>query len=502
MKRLKSNNELIAVVFISIFINICLLCITAAADAEQAALQKDIEVSINCQPMKNCEITYRNKSKTTSFSNIRCEMSYRPSQYFPVENHNVVFEKMILPGKTEISTVSAMFGKPEENNIKIRLISAIPENQRNQTPKNVTKGNKEKQSQQREKVVVRQAFPSVAASTLHSFVKKTDGSVWIWGKNPFSTTTAPIQISGLQDIAEIGLGFVHGLAVKKDGTVWTWGNNLAGQLGDGTTTNSNNPRTVKGLSNVISATGGLFHSVALKSDGTVWAWGGNAQGQLGNGTTDNSLLPVQVKGMSSIVAISSGINHVLALRKDGTVWSWGENKEGQLGDGTTNNSTVPVRVKGLNGVMSITSVSYDSYALKSDGTVWAWGWGRTQGAQTENVAFIDKTVPQHVQTLTGIKSIGTVTFNNINLKNIALKNDGTVWEWQSSMANKDKIVNLTARIPVLTDIIAISAGPIHCIALKRDGTVWTWGFNGNEQLGNGTTITSLTPVLVKNFSWK
>ena len=42
------------------------------------------------------------------------------------------------------------------------------------------------------------------------------------------------------------------------------------------------------------------------------------------------------------------------------------------------------------------------------------------------------------------------------------------------------------------EAIAISAGYQHSLMLKRDGTVWATGWNGNGQLGDGTTTDSDT----------
>ncbi len=39
----------------------------------------------------------------------------------------------------------------------------------------------------------------------------------------------------------------------------------------------------------------------------------------------------------------------------------------------------------------------------------------------------------------------------------------------------------------LTGVTAVAAGYTHSIALKGDGTVYAWGYNGDGQVGNGTT---------------
>jgi hypothetical protein len=136
-----------------------------------------------------------------------------------------------------------------------------------------------------------------------------------------------------------------------------WGYNVAGQLGDGTTTNSDVPVAVSGLSEVAAISGGKFHSLALLSNGTVKAWGFNLGGELGDGTSAGpeacglagacSKTPVAVCAgsvpgpcptgpyLSEVTAISGGGNHSLALLKNGTVKAWGLNGSGQLGDGTT-----------------------------------------------------------------------------------------------------------------------------------------------------------------------
>ncbi|PYU34560.1 MAG: hypothetical protein DMG31_05865 [Acidobacteria bacterium] len=117
----------------------------------------------------------------------------------------------------------------------------------------------------------------------------------------------------------------HSLALKNDGTVWAWGQNTSGELGNGTTNPSNTPLQVLGpggvgyLTGVAAIARGRGDSLALKSDGTVWAWGRNFAGELGNGTFTDSNMPVQVLGpggvgfLSGVTAIAGGGLHSLAL---------------------------------------------------------------------------------------------------------------------------------------------------------------------------------------------
>ncbi|MGA2220008.1 MAG: InlB B-repeat-containing protein, partial [Terracidiphilus sp.] len=94
---------------------------------------------------------------------------------------------------------------------------------------------------------------------------------------------------------------------------------------------------------------------------------------------------------------------------------------------------------------------------------------------------------------------------------ITLKPDGTVWTW--GLNAKGQLGNGTttdSSLPVqvlgpggtgfLNGIVAVMGGEQHNIALKSDGTVWAWGLNGEQQLGDGTTANSSTPVQVSGLT--
>jgi alpha-tubulin suppressor-like RCC1 family protein len=187
---------------------------------------------------------------------------------------------------------------------------------------------------------------------------KSDGTVWAWGVNASgqlgigSTTTQnyAVQVklvggAALTGVGDIACGSSHVIAVKTDGTVWTWGKNTNGQLGNGTTTQANNPVQVKTNSTTFIASAnavaaGASHSLILKTDGSVYACGLNSSGQLTINSTTQQLYATQAKSsaginLAGVVDLGCGANHSLVTKNDGTVSGAGLNSSGQAGYPTT-----------------------------------------------------------------------------------------------------------------------------------------------------------------------
>jgi len=160
---------------------------------------------------------------------------------------------------------------------------------------------------------------AVAAGWGHSLALNEAGFVFAWGLGE-PNRNVPAQVAGLSNVKAIAADGNTSAALCVDGTVWTW--QAAGPA----------PAQVPGLSGVKAIAVGVNHVLALKNDGTVWAWGGNSSGQLGDGTTNDSDAPVQLPEFNNITAIAAH-DHNVALKSDGVVWAWGSNMHGQLGNG-------------------------------------------------------------------------------------------------------------------------------------------------------------------------
>jgi hypothetical protein len=81
------------------------------------------------------------------------------------------------------------------------------------------------------------------------------------------------------------------------------------------------------------------HTCAVLADTTVACWGDNLFGELGNGTTEDSETPVPVSNLSGVTALATGWYHTCAVLADGTGACWGNNQlrsnEGGITDATT-----------------------------------------------------------------------------------------------------------------------------------------------------------------------
>jgi alpha-tubulin suppressor-like RCC1 family protein len=222
----------------------------------------------------------------------------------------------------------------------------------------------------------------------------------------------------------------------------------------------------------------------------VASWGDNEDGDLGDETTTIRSLYGDIKLANDVVQVAAGYYFALALRSDGTVWAWGDNGSGQLGDSTRTDRSTPGRVLGPDGVVTQVAAGAMSLALQSDGTVWEWG--------------ADWQIPVPVPGLTGITKISAGSSFNL-----ALRSDGTVWAWgqndRGQLGNGTIVSTMTpVKVSGLSHVTGIAAGFDAGVATSTNGvspvtSVWTWGANDHGQLGDGTRTDSRIPERISGI---
>lgn len=139
--------------------------------------------------------------------------------------------------------------------------------------------------------------------------RKTDGTLWSWGSNNHGQLglnsgvqyhSSPTQVPGTAwvDISSTGQSGQHVMARKTDGTLWGWGRNSLAGLGDNTIIDRSSPVQIPGTAWCKTSDGIPEHlGRALKSDGTMWSWGwANPFGAVGDGTSISRSSPVQIPG--------------------------------------------------------------------------------------------------------------------------------------------------------------------------------------------------------------
>jgi alpha-tubulin suppressor-like RCC1 family protein len=171
-------------------------------------------------------------------------------------------------------------------------------------------------------------WKSVACGRYHTAAIKTDGTLWTWGYNyngalginDTTTRTTPVTtILGGTNWKQVSCGGYYTAAIKTDGTLWVWGRNAYGQLGInalGTGTERITPvTTFLGGTNWKSVAGGRNHTTAIKTDGTLWTWGYNAYGQLGINDSAGRSIPVTTfLGGTNWKQVSCGGFHTIAIQ--------------------------------------------------------------------------------------------------------------------------------------------------------------------------------------------
>lgn len=340
------------------------------------------------------------------------------------------------------------------------------------------------------------------------------GNVCNWGSCIGGVCDEPIRIEagGGGATATTSAGG-HSCAVRQSGTVVCWGRNDFGQLGNGTTTNSNRPVVVTGLTSIVEIALGLDHTCARSSTNAVYCWGRNQLGQVGVGsattyfaTPQTVVVPPEAGGIAELRA---GDAHTCARNITnvgtgaGSIYCWGSDAYGQLGNGAAGSSTSPVLVDRGNAT-SLQAGAFHNCAFFNAfpgfPATAGWGcWGANWSSQLGNGMYANLPSPTVMPALASATSMALGDSHTCFIQSGtgAVRCVGSNGEGQlgNGTFGADQTTPVTA---IMSGATEVSAGWRHTCARIGD-VVQCWGMNTFGQIGDTTTSRKTSPVTVINM---
>jgi alpha-tubulin suppressor-like RCC1 family protein len=341
----------------------------------------------------------------------------------------------------------------------------------------------------------------IAAAGDHTCVRKSDYSVWCWGRsysgdNGIDSTLSELCVAGglkyacdkvpvkvMLTVPATGLGIGHGHSCAITGpTTWCWGQNGGGQFGNGAGYSSHIPQFIveRGYSTKLVAGPASTCSII---GGDAACSGFNNAGEVGNGTTTVVYTPF--KAQLGVQNIAMGNVNTCAVSNN-TVSCWGDNTYQQI-DATGMPHYTPTFVPSAPAADEVAIGEGHVCSRNASGDVTCWG-SNMRGQLGIGSAGVAPQPPTPVA-ITGVVQL--VAGGKHTCARLA---SGEVRCWGDWFNSPLMTSPTTIALPM--PATSLAAGNDHDCAILSDGSVWCWGWNPYSQLGNGTSseVVSATPV--------
>ena len=334
--------------------------------------------------------------------------------------------------------------------------------------------------------------------------------VYACGLVAVAATAACSSDNGGSSPPPLDLGEINGISAGDRSTCITnnlgkgfcWGANDFGQLGDGTHEAHTSAVEVSGGLTFSSISAGDHACGTTALDNLGWCWGKGTSGELGNGASTSSTIPVPVAGGHLFDQIFIGASSC-GFRYGGEAYCWGPNASGQLGTGDFAPHDTPVLVTG-----GLTFVRYGMGARTACGlaafdgfTNPAYCWGSGEEGELGNGSFgVVSAIPIPLST--------TMSFGAFSIGGrpdgggtVCAEGSGGTYCWGSNSHGQLADGTMNPRnVPAVTPgtgpliLGSVVVGPQHACGRGSGAKAYCWGKGG--LLGDGTTASSTTPVLV------
>ncbi len=344
-------------------------------------------------------------------------------------------------------------------------------------------------------------FQSVSAGDGHTCGVTTRGTAYCWGSNDSGQlgdgttmdSNVPVAVSGGLTFQSVSAGHFHSCGVTTTAHAYCWGHSNSGALGDGTSFRvSSVPVAVSGGLAFQSVSAGTFHTCGVTTAGHAYCWGLGERGRLGHGASTDSAVPVAVSRGFTFRSVSVGDAHSCGVTTAGNAYCWGWNLLGGLGNGTTTDSDLPVAVSGGLTFESVSGGNFLTCGLTTAGN--AYCWGRNGSGELGDGTTAASSVPVPVA--------GVLAFQVVEAYSCGVTTVGDAYCWGSGDLGRLGDGAIAVRYvpsPVSGGLIfqSVSGGRWHACGLTIAGEAYCWGWNERGTLGDGTNTGSSVPVLVR-----
>jgi hypothetical protein len=213
---------------------------------------------------------------------------------------------------------------------------------------------------------------------------------------------------------------------------------------------------------------GYLDMVGVQANGTFWIseaktngiWTGDKMNRFGDGTN-----------WQQVVGSYAGI---LLLKNDGTLWHWGTNRFDWNNWQTNWPSlrTYPLQQIGTDSDWKEICGYWSIFVRKSDGSVWS-------------ANMIDKHSQDEFHRETNLDQVSFQTLSVDNGDMAYVRPDGTLWvKWQYPQ-NGTNVGSGFVRAGTETNWTAVALNWNKMVALKSDGSLWQWDFNRWQGINQG-----------------
>lgn len=249
---------------------------------------------------------------------------------------------------------------------------------------------------------------------------------------------------------------------------------------------------------------GEYDTCYIGSDNKIYCWGSGMYGALAQGGAYTpAKTPIAIGGgINDWISVSTGWRHACGTRSNGHMYCWGRNWYGQIGNGTTTGDPTtggsvgvhqPTEVSGASCSWSVMSAgNQHTCGIQTDGRAYCWGYGPTGTATTEpheieggytDWIYID-VIRRGGCGIRGVGGAGTLYCWGAGT--VGQLGNGASLDSTTPVLVKDTTGSSSYNDWTLVSSEGTSGGSATC-GIRSNGTAYCWGNNSDGQLGYGTT---------------